>query len=357
MLSPSVACCRHWRPNNANGLCFVGRRGVGKSYLLRSVALAATTLLPNFVAVTIDATRGSTANVRPDQSAVCVLGALKRQYAVLGVPGMAKKKTVSSMLDVARRNGLATGVFVDDARHLYMRTAPAAADAEADQPLDSSWEQVHEVLEDFCGCAFFADGMAVLPAMVRAEQTRLNDLGYAIVRTSLNSKRMRIVPVEPLLRLDQYRTYCGSRAPYQQLLAGLDDKSKDDLYRAWHVMSGGCLRDLEELYSANYVKKDTVKHSVPAPGTLGHHLLRALYRQGCKSGGPVDPFDVPSLTESAMMKAAGDFYNNHSWSTGVVYAELVQLVESGVLGMSDNAGKDNTTYTFGSPAQWMALAL
>jgi hypothetical protein len=139
-------------PNNASGLCFVGQRGVGKSHLLRSVALAATTLLPNFVAVTIDATRGSTANVRPDQSAVCVLGALKRQYSVLGVPGIATKKTVGSMLDVARRNGLATGVFVDDARHLYTRTAPLTA-GDADKPLDSSWEQVHEVLEDFCGCA------------------------------------------------------------------------------------------------------------------------------------------------------------------------------------------------------------
>jgi hypothetical protein len=131
-------------PNNASGLCFVGQRGVGKSHLLRSVALAATTLLPNFVAVTIDATRGSTANVQPDQSAVCLLGAFQRQYYMLGVPGVAQKKTVGSVLDVAGRNGLATGVFVDEARHLHMRTAPGAADAvpqEADQPLDSSWEQ------------------------------------------------------------------------------------------------------------------------------------------------------------------------------------------------------------------------
>ena len=177
--------------NNASGLCFVEEPSVGNSHFLQSVALTATTLLPNFVAVTLDA--ATSQNVQPDET---VLGALRQKYAALGIC-VAQKKTVGSMLDVASRSNLATGVFVDNAEHLYTRRVQSDSDDLAEPDFDSSWEQVHEVLEDFSGCAFFAGSASILPHMVLEDRKRLGALGYSVVRTTLNCTKMRIVRIRP----------------------------------------------------------------------------------------------------------------------------------------------------------------
>lgn len=337
-------------PNNVSGMCLSGARRVGKSHLLRSVALAATSLLPNFVAVTIDATRGSVPNCGPDQHGIDVLNAVQRQYAVLGLD-VSQKKTIGSILDVASRHGLATGVFVDEARHLYTRTLPHT-DLSKEWDTDSSWEQVHEVLEDFEACTFFADSMSILPAMVRGETSRLSRLGFQKLRPTLNGTKMRVVQVPPLSDPVQYRAYAADRSDFSsRLVPEKDDptgfRNNKATIDAWHTVSGGCFRQLQALHSRGG-SVDIAKRKLPAEGTLGRVLLQELVKKAQKDATAFDPFNLPRISEAAMMVCV----DKHPQST---YLDLVELAETGVLSMVNNHGPHHTEFTFSSPAQLMLL--
>lgn len=347
------------RPNNFSGLCLAGARGNGKSHVMKCAALAATVLLPNFVAVVVDATSagaGTTSGdvvteAPPEHMAPPIIDVIRRQYAKLGLHSVANKRTLGGVLDAALHAGFATAVFVDEARHLYTRHVVGQ---DGKRYLDPSWMHVHTMLNRFETCVFFADSMTLLPALVRGDKERIEAAGVRMTQTELNATKMIVKAVPTMSTSEQYVTYCSSRQPFCGILEKCDDATKARWLRTWHMMTGGSMRALHAL-SENDFQFDMAKRTASPDSDVARALLTAIHARATKMAVPeADVFDLPHISEPEARRVVTK-YNEDNGTATMEYAAIIDTVKDGVISMTSGNRGRHTTFSYASPQQWLAL--
>ena len=99
------------RETNRSGVCLAGQRGFGKTHLLNCAAVAASALLPNFVAVVLDATSAPASHATRNDTRT-VLDVLRCQFQDLGFSEIADQTNVSDLLAHASYPHVGTAVDV-----------------------------------------------------------------------------------------------------------------------------------------------------------------------------------------------------------------------------------------------------
>jgi len=331
------------RETNRSGVCLAGQRGFGKTHLLNCAAVAASALLPNFVAVVLDATSAPASHATRNDTRT-VLDVLRCQFQDLGFSEIADQTNVSDLLAHAQLESLAVGVFVDEARELYTRSVVRGGVTECER--DSSWEDIHTMLQHFSACAVFADSTTLLPSMVRKEEDRLLAVlkwNSDDLRVTLNAKKMTVCHVPGFTTPEQYLAYMSAREPFQLMVQRLQKRAPErlaSLVRGFHIITDGCVRDLGDLCLGN-LAFDDAKRSLPGKDSVPFLILDELRRTAQREGA-VDPFNLPRMSEAKAITTAK-----------TTYAELVKAVEAGQLSMVTEGG--HATFTFASPQQFIAL--
>ena len=334
----ALAAGTHKVDSSRSGFAMCGDKGTGKTMLLQTVCLISSLLLPNFVTVYMDATEAGGPNWPTD-----IHDMMSQALRELNHP-LQWQRGLDPMLKAARGYGLAMGVFVDEARHLFERQPPV------------EWNRLHTVLQDFTSCCFVADSTTVLPAYVRDITSELDKLG--VPPNSTTYQRGRSLNGDKMLNRSVQRFH--HKRQYEAYLRHTGMTASDELIYGLHIHSGGRLRSMQSFLGheaeedEERVGQAEAHFKLPPASHPCATLLWNLWQVDAKRGGAFDPFRLPTVGEAQMIRWLDKAWCDTEFAPTNLLSELNSYVEAGWLSKSGESAAQ-TVYGFASPRQCLHL--
>jgi hypothetical protein len=337
------ACIAHGSqgPNNRSGYSLSGLKGTGKSMVLHLTTITSTLLLPNFVAVFVDAAASTTENsISPHLL-------LKAAMASLGFDSLVHLSHLDSLIKSSSAKGLALGVFVDDVHDWYLKKPDC-------------WVQLHTLLQDHRSCCFIADSTSAVPHYVRGDQDAimglLPDEMSAVekmrhMQVPLNGDKMLCRHIPTFDNVEQYRTFFTNRL--HLVPNGSTKTINDDFITGVHIRSGGRLQEISDLLTG-VSRSCSIEHTsfkLPDVRSVPMAILLEMVDATVKAGGRFDPWNLPQISDGTVMRMLNDMPSTH---TKYGLKDLNRFVEEGWIAQVRSTTSDAVSYTFATASQLLA---
>lgn len=330
--------------NNRSGFAPGGMRGTGKSWLFQLACTLASQLLPNFIGIYIDCTMSPAALTK-----LTLLSLMQAALLELGWIDLAKRNVMSTMLAGARVAGVTFRLFLDEARYLY-------------SPHLSAWYECHELLTNHYVCVFMADSTTLLPALVRGDKVRIQDMGIEPL-ISLNSSKMIPLHLPPFTSVDQYSQFLAlphqppAHPSFLSTYLSADKSMKRKLIAKLHTHTGGTLRNIHEAVVRSTASLGDGHAQIPAYNTCEFYLLRKLYdlQDSGQQEESINIFDMINVSETTMLTWIKEFFSSVEGSKAEhPYRLLASMVDDNHLSKAGTTA-GSSIYSFASAHQFFAL--
>ena len=338
--------------NNQSGFALGGRKGVGKSRVLRLVATLAPLLLDNVLSVYMDAQsfeEDEATRPKPWQllrAAILQHGistAMHFDRQKVLTEAAAESDSIRDLLSVCEGT-LLPFFILDELSHVYRDS--------------HTWHNLCTMATSCYAYTVVADSTSRLDSMVkRTDDERLKKWFGGTIQESLNDTKLRITRLFPLSERRQYKTYMEHRSPSSNL----------DIDGA-HLITGGKLGDVAALVDNSVSGDDVAIAALPPVGTPERHVLMAFVKkQGTVNAlneeGRFDPFRLATIDIAAvcaLLEKCDIKCNPDEVVAGMLETELLARAPKVVVEENDSlivtaAPHEAAHLTFGSPAHYLLL--
>jgi hypothetical protein len=265
--------------SNRRGIGIMGSRGVGKSNLLRIIALLPTYVYPErFLSVYVNYT---SVNYTPLDLAIAAC-----KEADIDATDCESMDDIVYTLSLCNRTLL---FCADEVHNVYTN--------------DIIWRQLHSLAESQRAQLYVSSSGPILRAVVESDFLRhgtvlknhFPSLG-ALCPPSLNGTKVKLRLLGPLRTLKQYKDCLHATGKT------MTEKEMTHL----HVHTGGCLGSFD-----GGISSECFNRPLPPAGTPEHYVLRQLVLHELDSRPKFDPFLPMSVTTGTISRWISTFFVNN----------------------------------------------